>query len=148
MPQFDLSFFWGQIFWMLVGFGFLYLMMSYLICPMLEEIMSDREEKIKTALQQAEKINGQAEKINQRYQAFLLSAEQEKNDRIQSAYLKIKKEAQKDESKNEVRLRALVRKTEQKIEKSNQLLEQKIDGLAEDIAENLANNLLTQRRNG
>lgn len=148
MPQFDLSFFLGQIFWMLVGFGFLYLMMSCLICPMLEEIVSDREEKIKNALRQAEKINGQAEKINQRYQAFLLSAEQEKNDRIQSTYQKIKKEAQKEEDKNDARLRAQVRKTEQKIEKSNHLLEQKIDDFVVDIAENLVDNLLLQRRNG
>ncbi len=145
MPQFDVSFFFGQIFWMLIGFGFLFLMMSHLICPMLEEIISDREERIKTALQQAEKLNGQAEKINQRYQAFLLSAEQEKNDRIQSCYLKIKKDAQETENKNDTRLRTLVRKTEQKIEKSNQLLEQKMDDIAEHIAENLVDNLLAQR---
>ena len=46
MPQFETAFYGAQIFWLIISFGFLYLMMSQLICPMIEEVMAERDKKV------------------------------------------------------------------------------------------------------
>ena len=143
MPQFDASFFVGQIFWMLVSFGFLYLMMSQLICPMLEEILETREKQIQDDLAAAEKLNRQAEVIHQRYQTYLLAAEQEKNKRVQAAYQYIQKETATLENKQDVQLRRKVQKAEQKIEAAARQLKQESETVSAQLADHLVNKLLT-----
>ena len=141
MPQFDTSFYLTQIIWMLVSFGFLYVMMSSLICPMIEDVLEERHHKIRQDLDKAEHLNKQAEVLHQRYQTFILGAEKEKTDRIQEAYHQIQKNAAEAEKKNDSQLRRKVRQTEQKIDKTVASIRQKSEKLSVQVAEKFAKRL-------
>ncbi len=138
MPQFDVSFYLSQAFWMLISFGFLYLMMSHLICPMIDEVLAERARLIQSDLDAAERINRQAEKLIQRHQAFVAAAEQEKAVRIQNAYTRIQKEASVAEDKNERALRRKVRSVEAKITAADTALRQQSELISSQIADELS----------
>ena len=145
MPQFDASFFIGQIFWMMISFGFLYLMMSSLICPMIEEVFELREKQIQDDLNIAEKLNRQADVLHQRHQTYLLGVEQEKNNRIQKAYMQMQKEMATKENKHEVQLRRKVQKAEQKIDSAARQLKQKSEVLSDQLSDHLIAKLLAPK---
>ena len=56
MPQFDLSVFVGQIFWLLVSFGTLYLGVYFIVFPLFNSIFNARKKLIDTPLEKADKI--------------------------------------------------------------------------------------------
>lgn len=142
MPQFETSFYLSQIIWMLGSFGFLYVMVASLICPMIEEVLEDRRQKIQRDLDLAESLNKQAEILHQRYQAFMLASEKEKDMRIRDAYAQIQKDAATMEKKNEKQLRQKVRQAEKKIDKARMEIQRESKRLSEQIAENFAYRLM------
>ena len=141
MPQFDTAFYVPQIFWLFISFGFLYLMMSLLICPMIEEVFTERERRIKKMLDEAETLNQEANTLHQRYQAYLLTAEKEKSDKIQTAYARIQKKNLALERKNEASLRRQIRVAEQKINQASATLREESERLSTPLAEQLADHL-------
>ena len=137
MPQFDLSFYPAQIFWLFVSFGFLYLMMRCLICPKIEAVLTARENRVQDILVQAEELNKQAADYQQRHHDFLENTEREKTDKIQKAYRVIQRKRKSRETKNENRLRGRIRREEQKIETMTEALKSK----SKDVSKKLANQL-------
>ena len=130
MPQFDTSVFAGQIFWMLFSFGFLYLMMSQLICPMIEEVLTARAEQVQADISAAERLNREAESLHQRYQTYILAAEQEKSDRIRKAFEKIQKKASLEANRHEAQLRRKVKSAEERIDKAALALRQESESIS------------------
>ncbi|WP_421994237.1 hypothetical protein [Reyranella sp.] len=57
MPQFDVSRFPSQIFWLVVCFAVLYFLMSKLVLPGIGKTMEERERKIQGDLDAAQKAN-------------------------------------------------------------------------------------------
>ena len=57
MPQFDVSRFPSQIFWLVVCFAALYFLMSMLVLPSIGRTIEDRERKIQGDLDAAQKAN-------------------------------------------------------------------------------------------
>ena len=141
MPQFDTSFYLTQAIWMLGSFAFLYVMMAFLICPMIEDVLEERQLKIKQDLDKAEHLNKQAEVLHQRYQTFVVSAEKEKSRRIQDSYEQIQKTAAEMEKKNDMQLRRKVRQAERKIDMAVSDIQQKSEKLSAQVAEMLAKRL-------
>jgi len=86
MPQFELVFYLSQAFWMLISFGFLYLLVDYVLFPMIYDVMDERKRLISENLAAAEKANKDAERVMKAYQDYLLTAEQEASALIQKAY--------------------------------------------------------------
>jgi F-type H+-transporting ATPase subunit b len=60
MPQFDVTAFPSQIFWLVVSFAVLYFLMSKVVLPRIGTIVEDRERKIQTDLDAAQKANDAA----------------------------------------------------------------------------------------
>ncbi len=60
MPQFDLTRFPTQIFWLVVCFAVLYVLMANLVLPRIGKTIEDRERKIQTDLDAAQKANDAA----------------------------------------------------------------------------------------
>ncbi|MBQ7413091.1 MAG: hypothetical protein IJV07_02305 [Alphaproteobacteria bacterium] len=138
MPQFDTSVYLAQIFWLFISFGFLYLMMSRLICPMIEEVLSERERCIQQTLNQAEVLTAAADDLNNRYQAYIQIAEKEKNEKIQAAYTRLQKKSITQENRQEALLRRRIRTMDQKIKATSTLLRQESDKLSGVLAAQLA----------
>jgi len=68
MPQFNFANYTGQIFWMLISFGILFLCVNYFIFPLFHTIFATRTQIVQKHLRQAEKINKEAEKLAQQLQ--------------------------------------------------------------------------------
>ena len=144
MPQFDSALYLSQIFWLILSFGFLYVMMSRLICPMLDEVLQERSRFVADTLRQAEKLNGEALALHQRYQAYILSAEKEKSGKIQNAYLKIRQQNAAKERRNESDLRRKVKQADQKITQQSEAFKTQSAAVAAPLAEQLAERLIRQ----
>ena len=148
MPQFETTFYGAQIFWLMISFGFLYLMMSQLICPMMEEIIQERNKKIQDLLNTAEELNRQAADFHQRYQTYMMDAEQEKTKRIHAAYQDIYKKIRRLENKNEANLRQKIRRAEEKINQATAALDRKADQISNKLADHLVKRLIREKKDG
>ena len=141
MPQFDLTHYPAQIFWLFISFGFLYLMMRYLICPKIEKVLSLRENGLQQVLDQAEKTNAKAGDYHQKYQDFIDALAREKAEKIQKAYHEIQRQMRSMENRNENRLEEKIRRAERKIEDMTKELQSESDTVSKALAEQLADRI-------
>lgn len=74
MPQLDPTWYVSQIFWLLISFGFLYLVIARVVLPPLMGVMATRSQKIHTDLQQAQELKAQAEDARLAYERTLAEA--------------------------------------------------------------------------
>jgi F-type H+-transporting ATPase subunit b len=68
LPQFDISTYPSQVFWLVVVFFTLLVMVSKFISPAAEKIFSSRQDKIDEATNLAETITKKAMELNSRYE--------------------------------------------------------------------------------
>ena len=101
MPQFDLSNYTSQIFWMLISFGILFLWITYFIFPLFHTIFDARTLIIKKHLSQAEKINKKAEKLAQNLQEKNLLTEKKFTHLLANAHTVAQDEMQQALNKNQ-----------------------------------------------
>ncbi len=141
MPQFEFVWFTGEAFWLLVCFGFLYLIISQLVLPLLDDIFEDRAEAVNKNLEIAEAANTKAAAVMKAYNDFILSAKQEKAEMIQTSYQEIQKFVSFTENENNQALRAKMKIAEDDVRQTQERVTDKSDELAADIAEKLAHRL-------
>jgi F-type H+-transporting ATPase subunit b len=63
MPQFDVSSFSSQLFWLIIVFGFLYFLISRFIAPKAESILTQRNGFLEENISHAEEYNNRAKSI-------------------------------------------------------------------------------------
>lgn len=85
MPQFDISHYSSQAFWLVVVFTALYLIISRVVAPTAKEIFTNREGYISTHLEEAEYYNKKASLICQKNRDELTEIEEQANERLQEA---------------------------------------------------------------
>ena len=141
MPQFDLAPYLSQAFWMLISFGFMYLLMSYLIMPMLEDVFDKRDELIKSDLDAAERFNEQAGALMKNYDEFMLSAEQKKAALLKNAYEEISRASVAVEAEHDKKIRHKIAKTECDLADVRKQLFAVSDEIADQVARKLADKL-------
>lgn len=74
MPQFDLSKFPGQIFWLAVTFFVLYWIMNKVALPRIGEVLEARARRIGDDLDRAASLKGEAEQVRTAYEKTLAEA--------------------------------------------------------------------------
>ena len=74
MPQFDVTSFPSQIFWLVVTFAILYFVLAKLVLPRVGEVLEERQEKIAEDLDRAAQFKRDAEEIVAAYEASLAAA--------------------------------------------------------------------------
>lgn len=141
MPQFDITPYLSQAFWMLISFGFMYLLVSYLIMPMLDDVFNRRDTLIKNDLEAAERINKQAEALIKEYDEFMLLADQQKATLLKNAYEDLNKASVKVEGEHDKKVRGKIKKTEQELAHLREKLYAEADQIAEVVAQKLAKKL-------
>ena len=65
MPQFDVSSFSSQLFWLVIVFGFLYFLISKFIAPKAESILTQRNSFLEENINYAEEYSKKAKSIEQ-----------------------------------------------------------------------------------
>ena len=141
MPQFDVAPYLSQAFWMLISFGFMYLLVSYLIMPMLEDVFEKRDTLIKTDLEAAERLNKQAETLIKEYDEFMLSADQQKAAMLKMAYEDLNRTSVKIEGEHDKKIRQKIKTTEKELQHLRERLHEQSDQIAEIVAQKLVDKL-------
>lgn len=141
MPQFDLAPYLSQAFWMLICFGVMYLLVSYLIMPMLDDVFDERDRLIQTNLEAAERINKQAELLIKEYDEFMLSADQRKAAMLKAVYEDMNRTTSKIEGEHDKLVRKQIQKTEDELHRLRSQLHAQSDNIAALVADKLAKKL-------
>lgn len=74
MPQFDMSVWAGQIFWLFLTFGIMYLLLSRFILPKIGQGLTDRGDRIADDLDEASRMQQQATQAQADYERALADA--------------------------------------------------------------------------
>jgi len=74
MPQLDPSTFGSQLFWLLVCFGALYMVLSFIVIPRIAKTLAARAETLEGNLAEAENLRVQAEAALKAYEDALAEA--------------------------------------------------------------------------
>ncbi|MCF6195541.1 MAG: hypothetical protein L3J50_02475 [Emcibacter sp.] len=74
MPQLDPAVFLPQIFWLFVLFGLVYLFIAHSATPKITQVLERRQDRIAADLQEAEKLQAQAEGARAAYEKALEEA--------------------------------------------------------------------------
>lgn len=88
-PAFDTSTYPGQLLWLAITFGLLYLMMSKVIIPRLQSILKERESILNRDLQQAQDARVKAEEAGKAYEKSLAEARQNAQNLAQAAHARL-----------------------------------------------------------
>ncbi len=74
LPQFDLSTWASQIFWLLIVFGLIYFVLATFILPRIGQSIADRTDRVRDDLDQAAAFQSQAEEAEKSYTQILADA--------------------------------------------------------------------------
>ena len=86
MPQFDLSVFVGQIFWLLVSFGTLYLGVYFIVFPLFNSIFNARKKLIDIPLEKADKIAMDTQGLELEMEKKKLDLQKRNEEKLNSTY--------------------------------------------------------------
>tara|TARA_B100001939_G_scaffold347241_1_gene368227 strand:- start:6362 stop:6931 length:570 start_codon:yes stop_codon:yes gene_type:complete len=115
MPQLDPAVFLPQIFWLAVLFGVLYLITTYSAVPKISAILEKRQNRIADDLEEAERLQRQAEEARAAYEAALTEARETAKARITAKREQIKAEIDAKYDELTDRLNAEAAEAEQRI---------------------------------
>lgn len=71
MPQLDPSSYSSQIFWLIITFGLLYLAIARVLLPEIGRVLRQRQDRIQSDIEQAEKLKDEAMKLKGDYESSL-----------------------------------------------------------------------------
>jgi F-type H+-transporting ATPase subunit b len=74
MPQLDSTWFTSQLFWLAITFVTLYVLLSRMVLPPLQDIIARRKQTIESDIAQAQHLKSQAEQARQDYERTLAEA--------------------------------------------------------------------------
>lgn len=137
MPQFEMAFYFSQTFWMIISFGFMYLMVAYFIMPMFEDIFSERENLIQKHLSDADRLNKRAEKLGKEHEEFLLSTKEQKARMIKKTYEKMNEIVLKSDAKYDKQMNDKIDKMQSMLQDVKKDLSQQSDEIVELLASRL-----------
>lgn len=137
MPQFDLAFYLSQAFWMLVSFGFLYLLVDYILFPLLDDALSARKRIISENLDAADRANKTAEKMMADYQSYIGTAEREASALLKETYQKSASEARAVELAHDRKMKARVKKAEEEYRQKALALDVQVGALSKSLSHDL-----------
>ncbi|MBQ9089991.1 MAG: hypothetical protein IJY58_02970 [Alphaproteobacteria bacterium] len=138
MPQFDLQWFSSEAFWMLLCFGVLYVIVTYFIFPLFQDVFQERDYKIKNDLTIAEMVNQQADKLVQDYKNRIYAAQETKAAIVNETYRDIQKFATHVEAEHEEKLRRQIEETEQKMHRIQEDVIKQSETVAVQVARELS----------
>lgn len=142
LPQFDPTFFAGQIFWLTIAFITLYLVFSRKSLPEISNVLESRHQHIQSDLDNAESLRREAEEVHQAYEKALNKARTEATDLYLGVERDMKeKNSAATQSYYERSMRE-VGATEKRIEQAKSAAMEDMNAIAADIARQVAEKVI------
>ena len=96
LPQFNISTFSSQIFWLAISFIFLYFYFAKSSLPKLSSTIEDRLSTIRTDLEQADSLSSNAENTKLAYEKAMNGAHEEARLFVTNTVAELRKDAERD----------------------------------------------------
>jgi F-type H+-transporting ATPase subunit b len=141
-PPLDSGTFAPQLVWLALTFGFLYVLLKRVILPRVGEVIEARNDRIKSDLDQAEKLKADMENAAAEYEQALTKARAKAHAMVESAREKLIAEIDRERAKAEAEFVAKIAQAEIRIQdaKANALAE--VGAIAGDVAEAMVGKLM------
>jgi F-type H+-transporting ATPase subunit b len=85
LPQLDATHFPSQAFWLVIAFGFTYVLMRYVALPQVEGTIAVRSEKVESDINEAKRLNEEAKRLASELDARMNDARSRAQDQVKEA---------------------------------------------------------------
>jgi len=137
MPQLNPEFWFSQIFWLIVAFGFLFIVLSKLILPKISENLETRKSEILENIGAAEKQRKASENKIKEYEKIIINSKNEAKNYFGKAREKILKDIDKKKETLENEINKEIKKAEKEITDLRNKSPDKINKIAVETSSNL-----------
>lgn len=141
LPQFDATTFETQLVWLLLSFVVLFIIVSRMALPRVTKVLEEREERIATDLDTAERLRREAEDVKNAYEVSVVEARRKAQETIMTAKDSIKADIAKAQAELDAKLGAKAAEAEAGIAKAREQALADIDAVASEVAAEMVTKL-------
>ena len=142
MPQLNPEFWISQVFWLILTFGFLFIILSKLILPKISNNIEDRKSKILENIDTAEKQRSDSENKIKEYEKIILDSKNHAKNYFNEARQKILKDIDSKREALEKEINNEIGDAEKEIVELNNTSVEKINKIAIETASDLVESFL------
>ena len=142
MPQLNPEFWFSQIFWLIITFGFLFIVLSKLILPKISANLETRKSEILENISAAEKQREASENKIKEYEKIILDSKTEAKNYFNKAREKISKDIDKKKEILESEINEEINKAEIEISELVSNSPEKINKIAAETSSDLIKQLI------
>ena len=142
MPQLNPEFWVSQVFWLILTFGFLFIILSKLILPKISNNIEDRKSKILENIDTAEKQRSDSENKIKEYEKIILDSKNHAKNYFNEARQKILKDIDSKREALEKEINKEIGDAEKEIVELNNTSVEKINKIAIETASDLVESFL------
>jgi F-type H+-transporting ATPase subunit b len=142
MPQLVIADFTPQLMWLLITFAALYVILSRLVLPRIAGTLGNRENRLKSDIERAERLRAEAEAALADYQKAIAQARAGAQAELQKAAAELAEEAARREAALAGEVNARTREAETSIASAKQAALTNIGGVAGEAVRELVARLV------
>ena len=147
MPQLNPEFWVSQIFWLILTFGFLFIILSKFILPKISNNLELRKSQILENIETAEKQKKESEKKIKEYEALILNSKNQARSYFNDARKKIQQDINKKREKLENQINEETNNAEKEIIDLKNKAPKKINKIAMETSADLIKHLIGEEIN-
>ena len=142
MPQLNPEFWFSQIFWLIIAFGFLFIVLSKFILPKISENLEERKSQILENIGAAEKQREASENKIKEYEKIIINSKNEAKNYFSKAREKILKDIYKKSKTLKNEINKEIKKAEKEISDLKNKSPEKINKIAVETSSDLVKQLI------
>ena len=142
MPQLAFETFVPQLFWLVITFGFLYLMMARVALPRIATVLEERRDRIADDLDQAEQFKLQTDDAIAAYEKALADARANAHEIAQATRDRLHEETERQRQSIEARLAEKIATAEKQIAATKEKALGNVRAVAIEVADAVVTELL------
>ena len=134
LPQFDPTWFPSQVFWLAVMFAILYVYFSRKTLPDISSTLENRKNHIEADLETAEKLQAEAEQVQESYEQSLQAARDNAADTVAGINASIKEKAAEEYAAFQKRAENEIRNIEKEIAQAKAKVMDNMNDIGSEVA--------------
>ncbi|NBX66908.1 MAG: hypothetical protein EBQ96_07935 [Proteobacteria bacterium] len=138
LPQFDVTTFPKQLFWLALTFVFLYVMYSKVTLPRIGSVIENRASKVAEDLRAAEQLKADVERVRSEYEAAITAAQSDAQKQIASVQADIKRLSETQDAAFKAKAESAIETLEKKIDVNRTRALAELNSIAAELAVDIA----------
>ena len=134
MPQLDVSTYISQLFWLLVTFGFLYVLTTQVILPRIGQTLESRHRRIAEDLEMSERLRRQAEEALAEHDRLLSESRAKAQEMVRAEKERITAELDAQRKQLESDLAARIAQAEKELKQAKETALAELEGTIGELA--------------